>query len=379
MDVASGFVNRLAEGSVVSPEVNAQQRDAFIERLIQSASGAFTVFTIYIGDRLGFYRALADAGPLTSAELAARTGAHERYAREWLEQQTVTGILEVEDERLDAGRRRFRLPPGHVEPLLDRESLNYVAPLTQLIAGCVRPLAAVMEAYRTGRGVPFAEYGPDMREGQAAINRPAFLHQLAQEWLPAMRDVHARLRAERPARIADIGCGYGWSSIGIARGYPNVQVDGFDLDEPSIARARENARQHGVADRVRFHVRDAADPALAGQYDLITAFECVHDMSNPVEALRAMRRLASAGAAVFVVDERVGDTFTAKGNDIEWMMYGWSVLHCLPVGMADPPAVGTGTVMRADTLRRYATEAGFHSVDVLPLDHFFFRFYRLHP
>jgi 2-polyprenyl-3-methyl-5-hydroxy-6-metoxy-1,4-benzoquinol methylase len=356
-----------------------QQRDAFIERLLQSASGAFHIFSIYIGDRLGFYRALAEGGPLTSAELAARTGTHERYAREWLEQQTVAGILEVENESREAHQRRFRLPPGHVEPLLDRDSLNYVAPLTQLIAGCVRPLTAVLEAYRSGGGVPFSEYGPDLRDGQAAINRPAFLHQLAQEWLPAMPDVHARLQADPPARVADIGCGYGWSSIGIAQGYPNVHVDGFDLDEPSIKRARENARQHGVADRVRFQVHDAGDPALAGQYDLVTAFECVHDLSNPVDALRTMRRLASERGTVLIVDERVGDTFTAKGNDVEWMMYGWSILHCLPVGMVEPPAAGTGTVMRADTLRRYAMEAGFRSVDILPIDNFFFRFYRLHP
>ncbi len=363
----------------MSPDSIAQQRDALIEQLLQSASGALNIFSLHIGDQLGFYRALADGGPLTSAELAVRTGTHERYTREWLEQQTVSGILEVEDESLDAGQRQFHLPLGHVEPLLDRDSLNYVAPLTRLVAGCVHPLAAVLEAYRTGGGVPFSAYGPDLREGQAAINRPAFLHQLAQEWLPTMPDVQARLQADLQARIADIGCGYGWSSIGIAQGYPNVHVDGFDLDEPSIERARENARQYGVADRVRFHVRDAGDPEFAGRYDLVTAFECVHDMSNPIAALSTMRRLASENGEVLVMDERVGDTFTAQADDVERMMYGWSILHCLPVGMVEPPAAGTGTVMRADTLRRYAMEAGFRSVDILPIDNFFFRFYRLQP
>lgn len=297
--------------------------------------------------------------------------------REWLEQQTVASILEVEDETRDASTRRFRLPPGHIEPLIERDSLNYVAPLAQLITGCVRPIAEVIEAYRNGGGVPFSAYGADLREGQAAINRPAFLHQLSQEWLPAIPDVHTRLQADPPARIADIGCGFGWSSIGIAQGYPKVHVDGFDLDEPSIERARGYAQQAGLTDRVNFQARDAGDPALAGQYDLVTAFECVHDMSNPVDALRTMRRLAGERGTVLIVDERVGDTFTAKGNDVEWMMYGWSILHCLPVGMADPPAVGTGTVMRTDTLRRYAIEAGFRGIEVLPIDNFFFRFYRL--
>src|SRR5687767_11092770 len=357
----------------------ASQRDAFIERFLQFASGTFSMFSIYIGNRLGLYLALAEGGPATSAELASRTGTHERYIREWLEQQTVAGILEVEDENQTAESRRFSLPEGHAEPLIDSNSLNYIAPIAQMIAGAVRPLPALLEAYRNGGGVPFEAYGSDLREGQAAINYPAFLHQLPDEWLPAIPDVHARLQSDPPARVADIGCGYGWSSIGIARGYPNVHVDGFDLDEPSIEVARENARHHNVTERVNFQVRDAGNPALAGQYDLVTAFECVHDMSHPVEALRMMRQLAGEHGTVLIVDERVGDRFTAKGNDVEWMMYGWSILHCLPVGMVNPPAAGTGTVMRTDTLKNYAMESGFSNFEILPIENFFFRFYRLTP
>jgi SAM-dependent methyltransferase len=356
-----------------------QQRDALVERLIESTRGAFDIFGVYLGDRLGLYQALAGGDWLTSPELAARVGADERCVREWLEQQTVMGILEADALEDGPTARRFRLPPGHVEPLVDRDSLNYVAPLARLIAGCVYPLADILSAYRTGQGVPFSAYGVDLREGQAAINRPAFLSQLSQEWLPAMPDVHARLQADPPARVADIGCGFGWSSIGIAQGYPKAQVDSFDLDAPSIEAASANARAAGVADRVQFHARDAGDLDMAGQYDLVTAFECVHDMGDPVSVLRTMRRLAGADGAVLVVDERVGDVFTPQGNDVEWMMYGWSILHCLPVGMAEQPSVATGTVMRAGTLRRYAQEAGFSGVEVLPIDNFFFRFYRLFP
>jgi SAM-dependent methyltransferase len=362
-----------------SPEAVASQRDAFIERFLQSAAGTFSMFSIYIGDRLGLYRALAEGGAATSAELASRTGTHERYIREWLEQQTVAGILNVENENHDTESRRFSLPPGHAEPLIDCGSLNYIVPMAQLLVGAVRPLPALLDAYRSGGGVSFDEYGSDLREGQAAINYPAFWHQLPDEWLPAISDLHTRLQADPPARIADIGCGYGWSSLGMARGYPNVHVDGFDLDAPSIERAHENARQNHLTNRVHFQVRDAGDPSLAGQYDLVTAFECVHDMTNPVGALQTMRRLVKEGGTVLIVDERVGDTFTAKGNDVEWMMYGWSILHCLPVGMTDENAAGTGTVMRTDTLRKYAAEAGFSSVEVLPIEHFFFRFYRLTP
>jgi 2-polyprenyl-3-methyl-5-hydroxy-6-metoxy-1,4-benzoquinol methylase len=348
-----------------------------MEKFLQYMSGAFNVFAIYIGDRLGLYRTLFEQGPLTSSELASLTSTNERYIREWLEQQTINGVFEVEDEQLGSTERRYRLPPGHAELLIECSSLNYMAPLAQLFVGATHPLPALLQAYRDGGGVPYAEYGTDLREGQAAINYPAFFHQLPEEWLPAVPDLHARLQADPPARIADIGCGFGWSSIGMARGYPKVQVDGFDLDEPSIDRAIKNAQMNGLAGRVRFLVQDASDPGLSGQYDLVTAFECVHDMADPVGALKTIRRLAGERGTVLIVDERVGDTFTASGNDVEWMMYGWSILHCLPVGMAEDHGVGTGTVLRTDTLRDYASEAGFRKFEVLPIDNFFFRFYRL--
>ena len=362
-----------------SQDEHAARRDALVERLLASAAGVFAVFSIYLGDRLGYYQDLAQQGASTSTELATRTSTHERYAREWLEQQTVAGILEVEDAAVDAAARRFRLPPGHAEVLTDRDSLNYLTPLAQLLVGATRPLDAVLHAYRTGGGVPYGAYGVDLREGQAAMNRTMFLQQLGHEWLPALPDLHARLHADPPARVADIGCGAGWSSIGIAQAYATVQVDGYDLDPPSVDLARSNAAAVGLSERVQFHIRDASDPALAGQYDLVTALECVHDLSDPVGALRAMRTLARDDGTVLIVDERVGDTFTATGNEVEWMMYGWSVLHCLPVGMAEQPSAATGTVMRTDTLRRYAREAGFSDVEVVPIDNYFFRFYRLRP
>jgi SAM-dependent methyltransferase len=351
--------------------------DALVERLFASAIGAMDLFSVYLGDRLGYYRALAEGGPATSPELARRTGTAERYAREWLEQQAVTGFREVENPEAGATERRYRLPAGYGAVLVDPDSPTAMAPVAQIVAGCVAPLPALLEAFRTGSGVPYADYGADLAEGQAGTTRPQFRHQLAQEWLPAMPDVHTRLQSEPPARVADIGFGLGWSSIAIAKAYPAVLVDGFDLDEASVAAARANAAAEGVADRVSFHVRDAGDPQLAGQYDFALAVECVHDMANPVAALSAMRRLVGEGGTVLVVDEKVADRFTAPGDDVERYMYGFSILHCLPVGMVDQPSAGTGTVMRADTFRRYAEEAGFRSVDILPVEHDFFKFYRL--
>jgi 2-polyprenyl-3-methyl-5-hydroxy-6-metoxy-1,4-benzoquinol methylase len=359
-----------------------EQKNTFIDRLLQSTAGMFDLLTIHIGDRLGLYAALRDRGWLTSSELATLTQTQERYVREWLEQQTVSGILEVENENTTARTRRYRLPEGHIEVLTDRDSLDYLTPLTSMLVGATRPIDRVLQAYRHGGGVPYSEYGEVFRQGQADINRPSFLKLLGTEWLPAMPDVHDRLKSSPTPRIADIGCGAGWSSIAIARTYPNAQVDGYDLDEPSVEMARQNVAEEGLSDRVRIHCRDASDPTLSGHYDLATAFECLHDMGNPVAVLQTMRQLVGQNGTVLIADERVGDTFTAKGNDVEWMMYGWSVLHCLPVGMADGADCycgGTGTVMRFETLQFYARSAGFRNVEILPVENFFFRLYRLNP
>jgi SAM-dependent methyltransferase len=350
-----------------------ERRDALVERLFGSTLGALDVLSVYFGARLGLYRALADRDASSSDELAEATGLNERYVREWLEQQATTGILDVDDER------RYTMPPGHDEALLDETSLNYIAPVGKLLVGCVRPIDAVLAAYRSGGGVPYADYGADVHEGQAEFTRPMFEHLLGSDWLPAVPEVHDRLQADPPARVADVACGQGFSSMAIARAYPKTLVDGIDLDEASIAAAQENLAGSDLEDRVTFHNRDAADPGLQGRYDLAYMHESLHDMSYPVDVLRACRGLLSEGGSVVVADERVPDTFTASGDEIERLCYGFSILHCLPVGMVGEGAAGTGTVMRADTVRRYAEEAGFGGFDVLPIENDFYRFYRLTP
>lgn len=227
--------------------------------------------------------------------------------------------------------------------------------------------------------MPFTAYGADFREGMADGNRASNL-QFGHEVLPAIPDVHARLQGDPPARVADIGCGPGWSSIGIARAYPKARVDGFDLDEASVALARRHVAEAGVDDRVQVEVRDVVDPALAGRYDLVIALLCVHDLPQPVLMLRAMRQLAGLGGSVLVGDPRAGERFLDPSNDqdVERQFYGFSILHCLPVGMAEQPSAGTGAMMRPAVLRAYARDAGFHSVEVLPIDNAWTAFYRLH-
>jgi len=357
----------------------ATRRDALGERLFEATVGALDVLGVYLGDRLGLYRSLAREGRMTSLELASATSTHERYVREWLEQQASSGILEVDDAAAAAQARRYALPAGHDEALLDESSLNYMAPIGRLLVACTRPLEALLRAFRTGDGVPYAEYGTDLHEGQAGFTRPMFDHLLGSEWLPSIPDVDSRLRAEPPARVADVACGEGRSSIAIARAYPKVRVEGIDVDEASIVAARKHLASSGVEDRVAFHRSDAAELDLGGRCDLVTIFEALHDMSYPVEVLRSCRALLADGGSVVVADERVADAFTAPADELERFYYGFSVLHCLPVGMVGEGAAGTGTVMRADTVRRYGEEAGFGRFQVLPTENDFYRFYRLQP
>ena len=360
-----------------APVTDAARTEALTGRLFEAILAYQDLATLYLGEKLGFYKSLAADGPATSSELAARTGTTERYVREWLEQQAVTGFLEVDDPRADAFQRRYSLPDAYRPVLVDEVDPNYMGQAGKVITGTIGPVEKLLEAFRTGAGVPYEEYGQDMIEAQASFNRPAFAAFLGSEWIPAMPDVHALLRDKPDARIADIGMGGAWSSIAFAKAFPNASVDGFDLDEASVEMARANIEAEGLQDRVRAYVRDAGDPELAGQYNLACAFECIHDMSDPVSVLSSMRRLVAPNGTVLIMDEKVADEFVAPGDEVERFMYGWSVLHCLPVGMAEQPSVATGTVMRSSTLRSYAEQAGFTRFEVLPIEHDFFRFYRL--
>jgi 2-polyprenyl-3-methyl-5-hydroxy-6-metoxy-1,4-benzoquinol methylase len=360
-----------------SKALDQERAEALAERLFQSLVAFQDLGAVYLGDRLGLYRSLAVEGPATSTELAARLGLSERYVREWLEHQAVTGILEVERASDDFRNRSFRLPAAYVPVLVDEVNPLNMAAVGKAMVGAGRPIDLVVEAFRTGGGVPYEQYGEAFLEGQAAFNRPAFTEFLGSEWIPAMPDVHALLSTKANARIADIGMGFAWSSIALAKAFPNATVDGFDSDVASVERAKENIATEGLHDRVRVFAKDAGDPDLAGNYDLACAFECVHDMSDPVGVLRSMRKMVSPNGTVLVMDEKVADEFIAPGDDVERFMYGWSVLHCLPVGMADEGSVGTGTVMRSATMRKYAEDAGFTRFEILPIETDFFRFYRL--
>jgi SAM-dependent methyltransferase len=355
----------------------AGRRDALADRLLKSMIGSAELASVWLGLRLHLYEALRKGGPATMAELSARAGIDARYAREWLEQQAVAGLLDVEDVAADAETRRYRLPEAHAEVLLDADNPAHAGATAYWIGSLAEVLHRVPGIYRSGEGLPYPEYGADCRLAIANFNRPMFVNDLA-DWFAAVPELEARLEAEG-ARVLDVGCGIGWSSISLAKAFPSLRVDGIDSDEASITEAQRLAAEAGVADRVRFRVVDAAELGAAGEggYAAAFIFEALHDMARPVEALEAVRALLAADGVVIVADEKVAETFTAPGDEVERLNFAFSWWHCLPASRAETPSVASGTALRPATVREWSEAAGFASLRVLPVDHLFWRFYQL--
>lgn len=363
----------MASTTLTAPTVLSQPD--FVDRLIDDLIGCFDTYAVYLGMRLGLYQAVADLGRATPRSVAARAGIDERYAREWLEHQAAAGLLAVDES--DDTERVFDLPEPLREVLLDELSPFHAGPLAYAGAAVARVLPALLDSFRSGDGVPFAAYGQDIRDHIERLNRPMYVNDLAASWLPAMPDLDQRLRADPPAAVLDIACGSGWSAIVAAQAYPRARVLGVDLDPDSIDRARANAEQAGVQDRVTFEVADVSEVELTGPFDVAFVFEALHDLPRPVDALAGIRRALRPGGSVLVGDEKVAPSFVAPGDQLERLVYGFSLLHCLPAARMDRRSVATGAVMRPAVVERYAAEAGFTSVEIAPIEHDMWRFYRL--
>jgi len=348
--------------------------EEFAESLFGACLATMELANVELGIRLGLYEALAGAGPINAAGLAARAGIAERYAREWLEQQAVAGVLSVLDTAKPADEREFELSNAHAHVLLDDDSEACMKPCAAVVPWVAKAIDIMVEEFRRGAGAAFGLF--DLHDVQAAFTRPVFVNHLTQNWLPALPEVQGKLDAGQHVRIAEVGCGEGLAAITVARAYPNVEVHGYDLDEASIVAARAAAIDAGVTDRTRFETRDAADPTIDGGYDLVMAIEMLHDVPDPVGILATMHKLAGSDGTVLVVDERTEEEFTVPTNEMERYFYSFSTLHCLAVSMQNGGA-GTGTVIRPETVRRYAADAGFSTVELLDVDHPQFVLYRL--
>jgi len=352
--------------------MNQQKVESFAERILTEVNSSLSCLNVYLGHKLGLFKNLAETGAVTSVELSQRTGYAERYLREWLECMTAGEYLEH-----DATTGKFSLPVEHATVLVEADDPNYAAPFTQFAPSLSSVLPDLMEAFRTGGGVPYESYGQDCLEAIGMGNRPMYVNDYASKWIPAMPDVERTLK--QGGKVAEVGCGLGWSSISLARGFPRTTIDSIDVDEESIRQARNNASQEGVADRVRFLHSPIEDLDISETYDLVTAFECLHDMPYPVQALRRMREMAGPNGSVLIADEAAGESLEENRNLLGSFYYNCSVLHCLPQALVTPGAAGTGTAIKPSTVRQFATEAGFRKVEVLDVENPFFRFYRLTP
>jgi SAM-dependent methyltransferase len=363
-----------------SDDVDATRVEELVGRLLAAFTGGVELLTIELGRRAGLYQALSEHAALDPAGLAAATGISERYAREWLEQQAAGGFLDIVAGSTSADRS-YALPAEHVPVLLQPTHPAYFGAAGQLLQAVAAAVPAVADAHLRGGGVSYDAFGEDLRAAIAATNRPGFVHGI-RSWVAALPDVADRLDLDGGV-VLDLGSGEGWSSIALAKEFPLATVVGVDLDPASAEAARRHAREYGVADRVTFAVANAADQralraAISGRpVTLVTVFQALHDMGRPAEALAAVRGLLDDHGAVLVGDEAGADELVAPADEDQRLKYAMSVLHCLPATTAEHAGDPNGTVLRTDTVRAWASAAGYPGIEVLDVEHPFWRFYRL--
>jgi 2-polyprenyl-3-methyl-5-hydroxy-6-metoxy-1,4-benzoquinol methylase len=331
---------------------SADDVTAFLMRVVGDASAVACSTTVAIGDRLGIYTTLAAAGPVTSTQLAERTGLAERHLREWLAAQVTSGYVEYDP----AGRTYF-LPPAHAAVLADPDAPTYFAGWFTMAQGVAATEDALVEAYRTGGGVGWDAHPPALYSGTAKFFRPGYLHHIVQEWLPALDGVVDKLSTG--ARVADIGCGFGYSTIVMAQAYPHSAFVGFDYHEESIVAARKAAAEAGVVDRVTFTVARASEFPGTG-YDLVTSYDCVHDMGDPSGVAAHVRRaLGDDGTWMIVEPNTSGDLNELAAHPFGRLFAGASATICLPSALAQGGEYALGNHAGEATLRQVATGAGF--------------------
>jgi SAM-dependent methyltransferase len=319
--------------------------------VVTDLAGAWTTRMIRLGDRLGLYRALAGAGPTTPAQLAKQTGYDERYLREWLSQQFVSGYLDH-----DPARDAFTLTDEYAAILADEDAPMFLTGMSQGLTSTYFDEEKVEEAFRTGAGIGWHEHHPDLYEGTRRLFRPGYLANLVQSWIPALTGVEDKLRAG--GHVADIGCGFGASTIIMAQAFPQSTFVGVDYHQESIEQAKKAAADAGVADRVRFETGQASEYAGAG-YDLITLFDCLHDMGDPVGALRHIRSSLAPGGSVMVVEPFAGDRLEDNVGPLGKIFYTASTLICTPSSKAQEVGLALGAQAGEKRLREVAEAAGF--------------------
>jgi SAM-dependent methyltransferase len=331
--------------------VNPDALNALLGRAVQDMGAALQAPLILIGDKLGLYRAMGDGGPVTPAELAKRTGTSERYVREWLNANAAGQLVQY-----DGKNGTFFMTPEQALVLALDDTPVHLPGFYHLLASLMKDEEKLTEIYRTGKGMGWHEHEKGLFEGTERFFRPTYLANLVSNWIPALEGVEAKLKAG--ARVADIGCGHGASTLLMAKSYPKSKFIGFDYHRPSIDKAREKAKAAGVADRVTFEVASAKD--FPGKdYDLVAFFDCLHDMGDPVGAAAHVKTTLAPGGTWMVVEPFANDDTAANHNPVGRIFYSASATICVPCSLAQEVGLGLGAQAGPARLEKVVRGGGF--------------------
>jgi SAM-dependent methyltransferase len=337
--------------TIEAPELDPAKLESFVFRAVDEIGATLNTAMVVIGDKLGLYRAMAGAGPLSPEELAGRTGTAERYVREWLNNQAAGGFVEY-----DAASGRYTLPPEQTNALTDETSPAYLPGFFQIALGSVIDSPRIMEAARSGDGVGWHDHVHDVHEGCERFFRPGYNANLVASWLPALDGVVEKL--EHGAKVADVGCGHGASTILLAEAFPNSTFVGSDYYPESLDIARARAEEAGVADRVTFELASAAGYSGKG-YDLVTMFDCLHDMGDPAGAARHVRETLADDGTWLIVEPAAGDRVEDNLNPVGRVYYGFSTLLCTPASLSQDVGLALGAQAGEARIRDVVRSAGF--------------------
>jgi 2-polyprenyl-3-methyl-5-hydroxy-6-metoxy-1,4-benzoquinol methylase len=338
-----------------APPIDEERLNALLGQAVVEFGATVNAALVVIGDRLGLYRELAAAGPQTSAELAARTSTSERYVREWLNAQAASGWVDY-----DAETERYSMSPEQALMFADPGSPAFVGGGFQLALGSADAREHIAEAFATGTGFGWGEHDHDVFEGCQRFFEPGYRANIVQSWIPALDGVHEKLAAG--GKVADVGCGHGASSIVIAEGYPRATVLGTDAHDGSIAEARQLAAEAGVGDNVSFATAPADAIAPGAGYDLVTTFDCLHDMGDPVGAARSIRAALDPNGTWMIVEPIAGDTVQDNLNPVGRAYYAFSTLLCTPSSLSQEVGLALGAQAGEARLRQVLETAGFTRV-----------------